>query len=74
MAPLEVDPTDYLKVHHSAGRCHSYSRSPASPSLTAAAKWQERGFNSEEECYRIHGYDGGSISTEDFRRYDYWCG
>ena len=22
MAPLQVDPSDYLKPHHSAGRCH----------------------------------------------------
>ena len=35
---------------------------------------KERGFDSEEECYRNHGYTGGSISTEHFRKFDYWCG
>lgn len=41
---------------------------------TGTERWQERGFPSEEACYRHHGYTSGSISTSDFGRYEYWCG
>lgn len=36
--------------------------------------WEEKGFPSEEACYRFYGYTGGSISTSDYQRYNYYCG
>ena len=47
---------------------------PAVAECSSPELWEERGFDSKEGCYRTHGYDGGSISTSDFRRYEYWCG
>ena len=37
-------------------------------------RWEERGFPSEEACWRHHGYTGGVASVSDFNKYQFWCG
>lgn len=41
---------------------------------TEPQRWEERGFPSEEACWRHHGWVGPEITTSDVQRYDFWCG
>ena len=39
------------------------------------AKWEERGFDSEAECWQNHGWDGSIGDGADRKEFfDFWCG
>ena len=38
-------------------------------------RWEQRGFDSESECWLNHGWDGSiSDGAENKRLFDFWCG
>ena len=38
-------------------------------------RWQERGFDSEEACWELHGWDGSDYDKVNRKTYfDFWCG
>lgn len=38
-------------------------------------RWQERGFDSKEECWELHGWDGSDYDKVNRKTFfDYWCG
>ena len=37
-------------------------------------RWQERGFDSEEQCWRNHGWDDSQDMLDRWELYNFWCG
>ena len=56
MAPLVVDPCDYLKPHHSVGHCRTHKRVPLTAVQSSQPAW---GSMSSAPVRRARRYVGG---------------